>query len=201
MNMVEAKEKLYDLAEMFFKGATIIWSEQINTKPPLPYITLKCGAVNRAAFPIVDGEGRRFYQAKTTLEVQLFTKGQVIKAEKGTTSNYINTASSDLTEFANFIDSDTVTDIIAGLGMNVLLMPPVRDLTELMNDSKYRYRAMAEFEVGFAMEADGPYGLGGVPLMPNSSGGGTIDMAEAQADAIEEVEILETIEGGNDDEE
>lgn len=198
MNLAEVKEKLYDLTAMFFSGATIIWSEQINTKPPLPYVTLKCGGINRTSFPVTDGEGRRVYHAKTTWEVNLFTKGQPITAGAGVTGNNANTATSDLMEFANFIESEDVTDIIAGYGMDVTLMPPVRDLSELQNDSKYRYRAMAEFAVSFAQEANGPYGLGGMPLVPNSSGGGSEEMADAETETIETVEIEE---GGNNDEE
>lgn len=197
MNLSEAKERLYDLTDMFFGRATIMWSEQINTKPQLPYVSLKCGGIHRTSFPVVDGEGRRIYQEKTTWEVNLFTKGQPITGGKGITGNNANTATSDLIDFANFLESDEITDVIAGYGMDVMLMPPVRDLTDLQNDSKYRYRAMAEFAVSFAHEANGPYGIGGMPLTPNCSGGGTKEMAEAEADVIETVEIEE---GGNNDE-
>lgn len=95
MNLAEVKEKLYDLTAMFFNGATIIWSEQINTKPPVPYVTLKCGGINRTSFPVDDGDGRRVYHAKTTWEVNLFTQGQPITAGEGVTGNYANTATSD----------------------------------------------------------------------------------------------------------
>lgn len=198
MNLAEVKERLYDLTELFFKGATVIWSEQINTKPPLPYITLKCGGAGRTSFPVEDGEGRRVYHEKTTWEVNLFTKGQPMTAGVGVTGNYANTAVSDLMEFTNFLDSEEVVNIIARYGMDVLLMPPVRDLTNLQNDSKYRYRAMAEFTVSFVQEADGPYGIRGMPLIPNSSGGGTKQMVETETETIETVEITE---GGYDNEE
>lgn len=198
MNLAEVKERLYDLTSKFFYGATIIWTEQINTKPPLPYVTLKCGNINRNAFPVVDGDARRTYHEKTILEVNLFTKGQPITIGEGITGNYVNTATSDLMEFANFLESEEMTDVIAGYGMDVTLMPPVRDLTDLQNDSKYRYRAMAEFAVSFTQEASGPYGIGGMPMIPNSSGGGKKDMVEAESHAIESIEIEE---GGNNDEE
>lgn len=197
MNLAEVKDILYELTDSFFKGATVVWSEQINTKPPLPYITLKCGGVNRTSFPVADGEGGRAYHVKTTFEVNLFTKGQPVTVGEGVTGNYANTAVSDLTEFTNYMDSEMIVDIIAGYGMDIMLMPPVRDLTELQNDSKYRYRAMAEFTVSFVQEAGGPYGTGGMPLVPNSSGGGTKEMAEAETETIEEIEITE---GGYDNE-
>lgn len=198
MNLEAVENTLYDIAEMFFKGATIIWTEQINTQPSLPYVTLNIGGINRTSFPIVDEDGSRYYPCSTVLEVNLYTKGKPVTVGEKVTGNYANTATSDLTEFFNFIDSESVVDILAGKGMDVSLVPPVRDLTNLQNDSKYRYRAMAEATVSFVMEADGPYGIGGMETVPNYSGGGTSEMAEATTDIIEEVVITE---GGNDNDE
>ena len=50
MNLSEVKEKIYDITAMFFNGATVIWAEQGNVKPDLPYITLKTGPVKRNVF-------------------------------------------------------------------------------------------------------------------------------------------------------
>lgn len=197
MNLAEVKEKLYDLTAMFFKGATVMWAEQINTKPALPYITLKCGNADRTTFPVDDGDGGRAYQEKTMFEVNLYTKGQPVTAGDGVTGNYANTAVSDLTEFTIFLDSDETVNIIAGCGMDVMLIPPVRDLSDLQNDSKYRYRAMAEFSVSYLHGADGYYGISGMPLIPNSSGGGSKDMADA---AVETIETIEIAEGGYNNE-
>ncbi len=67
-------------------------------------------------------------------------------------------------------------------------MPPARDLSFLENETAYRYRAMAEYAVSFVIQADGAYGIGGMEI-PNSSGGGTKEMAETPIEAIKEVEI------------
>lgn len=191
MNLAEAKDRLYDMAAAFFQGATVIWAEQANTKPTPPYATLKCGNVVRTAFPVDDGEGWRGYQTQTTLEVNLYTKGQTVAGGGNASASRANTAASDLTEFANFLDSDAMVDMIAGCGMDVQLMPPVRDLSDLQNGTQYRYRAMAEFSVTFAQEAGGSYGTVGMPLVPNSSGGGTEEMAGEESAAIEAIEIEE----------
>ena len=114
---------------------------------------------------------------------------------EGITGNYVNTAVSDLTEFTNFLDSEEIVSIIAGYDMDIMLIPPVRDLSDLQNDNKYRYQAMAEFSVSFVQKADGFYGIGDMFLVPNSSGGGTKEMADAVVETIEEVEITE---GGYD---
>lgn len=190
MNKSEVEEKIYELAAKFFAGATVLWSEQINTKPPLPYVTLKCSGLDRTSFPVVDGEGRRAYQASITLEVNLFTKGKQITGGEGVTGNYANTAEEDLIGFADFVESEAATDWMSGDGIGISLMPPVRDLTELQNDSRYRYRAMAEFSVSFVLSAGGPFGIGGTSA-PNHSGGGTKEMEEAEMPTIETVEIEE----------
>lgn len=201
MNLVEVKDRLYEATEMFFKGANVIWSEQITTKPPLPYVTLKVSGINRTSFPIIDGEGKRSYQCSTKAEVNLSTKGNPLSDGGKETGNYVNTAMSDLMEFSNFLESDVMVDFFANADMDVALMPPVRDLTVLQNDGKYRYRSMAEYMVSFTEEADGRYATSSMPMIPNSSGGGTNEMADAETDVIEEVVIEESTEGGKEDNE
>lgn len=190
MNLVDVKEKLCYLTELFFESA-VIWSEQMNTRPSPPFVELKCGPISRTAYPVVDASGKRIYHASTTFEVNLYTKGFPIRTEENTVGNYVNTASSDLMDFANFLESDVITDLIAGWGMSIILNSPVRDLTELQNDRRYCYRAMAEFSVSFAQESGGPYGLRCEAQFPNSSGGGTEEQANEEDYVIEEVEIEE----------
>ena len=197
MNLEEIKSVIYDITAEFFQGATVIFAEQVNTKPKPPYITIKTGGIRRSRFPIVDDNGNRYYLCSTMLELNLYTKGKAVTLAPNVTGNYANTATSDLQDFFNFLDSDIVVDQLASYGIDISLEPPVRDLTYLQNDSKYRYRAMAEATVSFAQEADGPYGVGGMTA-PNASGGGNSSMAEAENVDIEDVEITEeTYKGGN----
>lgn len=189
MNMEAVREAVYDVVSLFFCGAAVIWAEQVNTKPKPPYVTLKTSGISRTTFPVVDDDGRRYYPCSTTLEINLYTKGKPVTGGKNVTGNFMNTAASDLNDFFNFVESDAVTDMLVEKRVSVLLMPPIRDLTGLQNDSMYRYRAMAEAAVSFAQEADGRYGTGGMPDLPNSSGGGTAEMAGAETEAIEELEI------------
>lgn len=196
MNMENIESVIYDVTAEFFHGATVIWAEQINTKPDLPYVTLKTGNINRTRFPVVDEDGNRFYPCSTMLEVNLYTKGKAVTVAKNVTGNYANTAASDLQDFFNYLDSEEIVDRLAAHGLDISLEPPVRDLTNLQNDSKYRYRAMAEATVSFSQDANGSYGIGGSDV-PNASGGGSAEMADAASGVIEEVEISEeTYEGG-----
>lgn len=191
MSIDELRNVLYDITARFFVGATVIWAEQTNTKPPFPYVTLKLGAVQRNAFPLLT-ENARYYECRTTVEINLYTKGRPINVKgDAVTGNFVNTATADMMDFFNYLESEQITDLLAGYGMDISLMPPVRDLTELLNDSRYRYRSMAEASVSFALEADGMYGIGSMPAVPNPSGGGTQSMAETEYEPIEEVEITE----------
>ena len=187
MTLEDVKSMIYDITAEFFCGAKVIWAEQINTKPDTPYITLKLGGIRKTLFPIVDGD-ERAYSCSTTLEINLYTKGKAISVAGCVTGNYINTATSDLLDFFSFIEADIVVDQLSAYGLDIMLEPPVRDLTGLQNDSKYRYRAMAEATVSFTQYANGPYGMGGNTL-PNASGGGTVEMSNAKNDIIEEVDI------------
>lgn len=191
MNLTEVRERLYDAAVQFFTGSAVIWTDQIGTKPEPPCVTLKTGSLSRTAFHVEDEEGVRSYQCSTTAEINLYTGGQPVTEGASVTGNCINTATADLMEFSNFLESEAMADFFTGYDMSVSLMPPVRDLTFLQNDSKYRYRAMAEYAVTFVEEAGGRYGLSGMRTAPNSSGGGTPELAEAPVGVIEDFELKE----------
>lgn len=191
MNLEMVKEVLYEIAVMFFQKAAVIWAEQMNTKPPLPYITLKTSGINRTRFPIVEDDGSRYYPCSTIMEINLYTKGKSVTEGKNVTGNFMNTAASDLNDFFIFIESEEITELLAEKGMDISLKLPIRDLTGLENDSRYRYRAMAEADISFSLEADGLYGIGGMQDIPNSSGGGTREMAETETDMIKEADVDE----------
>lgn len=194
MNLETVKEAIYDMAAMFFRNTTVIWTEQINTKPPVPYVTLKVGSVHRTAFPVTGKAGNRYYPCHTTAEFNLYTQGSPVTSGDNVTGNFSNTAVSDMMDFFNFAESEDITDMMAGKGIGIALIPPVRDLTQLQNDSRYRYRAMAEATVTFEFEADGYYGISGMEQVPNSSGGGTEEMSVMEIESIEEVETINSEE-------
>lgn len=195
MNLKEVRTKLYDITAMFFTGATVMFAEQLATKPPVPYVTIKTGSVNKPTFPCRDEEtGISYYPCSTIVELNLYTKGRPVNMGDKVTGNYENTALDDMMDFVKFIESEAVVDIIAGYNLDIQLMPPIRDLSELMNDAKYRYRSMAEFTVSYTEEAKGRYGISGNEQIPNSSGGGVKEYAEAEPFVIETIEIKEDID-------
>ena len=190
MRKDEVEKIIYKIVSDFFVGATVIWAEQVSTKPTLPFVTIKTGNVNRTRFPIIDDEGRRYYPCSTLLEINLYTKGRPVTVAPNVTGNYANTAASDLQDFFSYLDSEKVVDVLADNGMDISLEGPIRDLTNLQNDSKFRYRAMAEATVSYVQEADGVFGVQGIEI-PNPSGGGTREMQEAISDEIDGFEIEE----------
>lgn len=195
MNLSEAKNRIYEIVSMFFEGATVLWSEQTATKPPVPYVTIRTGSLNKTLFACNDEEsGKKYYLFSTILELNLYTKGRPVNAGSETnniTINYENTALDDMMDFIKFLESDAVLDLVTEYGLDIQLNPPVRDLSELMNDTKYRYRSMAEFTVSYTEAAEGWYGISGNTQIPNSSGGGNQAFADAESYVIKEVEIKE----------
>lgn len=201
MNLNEVKDVIYEVVSCFFSQASVIWAAQTNTKPSLPYVTLKVSGVNKSRVPVVerDNFNQMYYPSGTILEMNLYTNGKPVTAgyeSEEATDNYENTAMSDLNDFFNFVESEYMTDYLTGKGMDIYLMPPIRDLTGLQNDRGYRYRAMAEAAVSFSQEANNAYGIGYMPDIPNSSGGGSQKMAETPIEPIRKV-VIKYIEGGD----
>lgn len=186
MNLNEAKEAFRRIVSRFFTGASIRWTEQIGTVPGPPYLTLKFGSIQRRAFPVEDPAAGRCYHCQTVAEVNLYTKGKPLTAGQNTTINYANTAASDLMEFSNFLESEGIVDELTD--MDVSLKGQIRDLSFLENDRYYRYRAMAEYDVSFVMEAGGRYAMEGMADIPNPSGGGTKALSEAETGFFTEAE-------------
>lgn len=188
MNMSEVREKIYELISMFFLGATVIWSEQVVTRPKPPYLTLKLNGIHKPLHPIQDELGAFFYPCSTMLELNLYTKGKPITIGENVTGNYENTAQDDLMEFVKFLESPMVLDLLEQYNLDIQLMPPIRDLTELMNETNYRYRAMAEFVISYMETSKGGYGISNMNI-PSSSGGGSLELAKIEAYEIKEIEI------------
>lgn len=191
MRLEEVRETVRQTAENFFSGACVAWAEQPMTTPIFPYVTLKFGDLQRNMHALTDGDADRAYQCSIPIEINLYTKGRKVSTKNNTVTAYANTAVSDMNDFFKYLDSEYITDSLMSKGIAVVLNPPIRDLTDLQNDSRYRYRAMAEATVTFVDEANGLYGLAEMAGAPNASGGGTEEMKEAPSDYIEDVEITD----------
>lgn len=192
MDMTEVQNLVQATAAQYFTGAHVIWANQLNTKPPLPYVTLKLGDVSRNLYTASDDDEHRRYWYSTVLDVNVYTDGKPMASQKGAIINYANTAQSDIMDFCNFVESEYITDKLNDNGLVIRFRPPVRNLTELEKERKYRYRAQAEFDIEFMVDASGEYGVGVDAARENYSGGGIADFA-IELPAIESAEA----EGGN----
>lgn len=190
MTVGEVKQFLYELVLLYHPNDMIKWTKTGGVKPKPPFIALAVRNLERSSFPITSESGINYYNYSMLFEINLYTVGKLITG----TSAYENTAIDDLEEFVRFLDSETITDKIAQSNICIQLNSPINDLSELIGDTKFNYRSMAEFIVTFTGKAEGRYGVAGAATIPNSSGGGNADYAEAETYEIKEVEIKEEIE-------
>lgn len=196
MTFAEVKKILYEFVKRYHPAAMVVWSKTKGVTPKPPYITLGYSNLNRSAFTLSDDEGEhKYYNYDFVFEINLYTVGKEIKTNTG--SYYENTAMEDLEEFVRFLDSEGVVDELSEKNVTIVFNPPIRDLSELIGDTKFNYRSMCEFTVSFVGLADGKYGVSGSHTIPNSSGGGMKDFAEAETFAIEEIKIQEEIDNGD----
>lgn len=179
MNIVTIQHVLAQITARYFAFATVVWANGTEVKAKVPFVTLKLGDPKRTASYLVNENGERYYQMSCVLEVNLYTEG----AKMGMT--YMNTAVSDLIDFANYMDSDATTESLSAENMTIIFNT-VRDLSELADSRKYRYRAMAEFTLNFVTMADNIYGVSG---NEGYSGGDGSNLSQNEIPAIEKVEI------------
>ena len=205
----ELKKKLYDLVKSYFEGATVTWGKVSGSvNPKAPAVILSTVSLQRPYQPIkqtVDGVPVHCYPSKTTLQVDLYTKGAALNGGgAGMTAAHENTAVDDLVDFVNFINSVRVDDW-SGIHDVSIMANTVQDLTELVNDTTWDYRAMVELEIGFTQTAVGHGGImweggaasgeDGKPLAeqpeftPTPSGGRSQEIADQSTGWFEQVEI------------
>ena len=155
MTQRELKEKLYDLVAKYFalldERGNIIWGKTKPVNPGIPMVSLDLSQVQRPYSPArryVDGIVHDSYPSSTILRVDLFTKGAATTNEPNVTSRNENTAVSDLSDFANFLNSVYVDHWCGRNGIS-LKARTVQDLTALVNETSWQYRALLEVDVGF----------------------------------------------------
>lgn len=190
MNLGEAKLLLYETVARYHPGAVVVWEKTKGVTPRPPYITLGYGNINRSLFRMSDEKGEHeYYEYSFTFEMNLYTIGKELKVNGAGIGAYENTAVEDLEEFIRFLDSEAITNELTQKGLSVFLNPPIRDLSELIGDTKFNYRSMAEFTVAFVGCADGMYGVWGDRADPNTSGGGAAEFFETAIEPVEYVDI------------
>ena len=177
MTVSDLREELRQLTKMYFTGADVTFTKQsFIAKPTSPLISLTMGAISRPINPpiiTIDGRPVAVYPASTAIQVDLYTNGKQTEAEKGFTPIVENTAAEDLLGFASFLNSDYVIQWCQKRDLAILVLNTVQDLTGLVGDTNFEFRAMMEVTVCFTMTAIGYTGT----LEPSSvkHSGTTVD--------------------------
>lgn len=195
MNVNEVRKAILELAQLYFKGATVTLARQSRiAKQGVPLVTIYTGVVNRPLYPptqIIDGVPVSYYPSSVTVQIDLFTKGRKVDTEEGSTPIMENTAVDDLAAFVSFLNSEYVVQYCNKKDISIVVPNAVQDLTGLIDDTNYEYRAMVEVTVNFTTRAIGITGTmsadGGIAQTP--SGGGNLGLLDVEGDYFEDVEI------------
>lgn len=202
MDVSEARQVLYDLTKFYFQSAEVVYAKQsFRVKPQKPLATLSFGSINRPLNPpvkVVDGRPVSFYPTTMMCQIDLFTVGKQKTLQNGMTPVMENTAANDMLAFANFLGSEYAVQYCHDHDIAIVLMGTVQDLTDLINDTNYEFRAMLELELRFTSYAIGYTGTLSIDSIRHDTGesGGDI-----QGDDVSELvpEIKPTPSGGGNE--
>ena len=196
MTTEEAQLKVEELVRRYFAGATVRWCETNQVKPPYPFVALKLTDVSHFLHPDESGEietSQRYY-CTGRIVLNLYTGGRKGAEKPGMSAPPSrNTAVSDLQRFARYLGSDAGQDFLGEHDICLQEEGRTVDVSALLNDAKYEYRAMQEFSISFV---DDVYGhssatppTGQDSTVPTPSGGGTSDQAADTSGWFESAEV------------
>ena len=190
MKISEARKKLISMAAEYFGNGHVFWADAKMTKLPEPYVTLQVTGMSRQVNPnvLVDDDGYPVSYRDIVLDVDLnlYTKG---KSVRGSSVVFENTSMEDLIDFMDYLDSEQGQYEQEKAGMAVTVESDPQDLSALIREAQYQYRAQISLSVRITDSAYGDYGQNGKTL-PNASGGGNSGMV-TEPSVIETVEICE----------
>lgn len=172
MNYGEAKKYSRDIVAAHYGDGHVFYAEQKMAKKPVPYVTVKFSGLGKSRTKITkyDNESqcyKDYWQKNTKMELNLYTLGKNI-APDGMEEQYENTAVEEVDDFVKYLVSDEISDSMVINDVVIALEGIIHDVSFLLHESKYRYRAMAEFAITFT---DSSYEPDGIPELPDTSGG------------------------------
>lgn len=171
MTIGELRYVLHDVVKRYFVGASVKWINENNTKPAGPLVTLQLGNVHRELFSIMENrQGRlvKLYHSRAMLDVNLYTPGGTVKVQPGMRPKAENTAVNDMQDFVSYMDSDYAMGLLDAADVAVLPEGPTMDVSSLIDNVKYEYRAMQQFTVEFTQNAAGVAGIIHIPAAPET---------------------------------
>lgn len=207
MDIKGVKEAMLELTKYYFQNATVMFGQQSHiAKQGKTLVKLYTGVVTRPLNPptkIIDGRPVSFYPSTVPVQIDLFTMGQKKELAHGFTPVMENTAADDMLSFVDFLNSEVAVQYCHQKDIAIVVPNTVQDLTGLINDTSYEYRAMIEVMVYFTSTAVGYSGT----LSENSithkdvSTGEVVSGGDIQAEgAVLSPEMVETPSGGGNEE-
>ena len=157
MTYNDARSIIYDATVSYFANATVTMANTKQDKKTKPMVTMKFGPLQSNTFPNeveYEGEPCDYYLASAKLEVQLFTNGRQLS-----NGGMENTAVGDLTDYVNYMTSKMMVVEFGKHDLTVMKAGAVQDVSAIINDTSYEYRAMVEFDVNFTMAVVGYGGI------------------------------------------
>ena len=188
MKLAEAKEEFRELVAHYFGSDHVFFANSKMTKMPEPYVTIQFTGVERQVHETKvmspDGYGWAYREMTASVDLNLYTRGRSVG---GSRTVFINTALDDIVSFLDYLGSDEGFGYQYKRNMAIAVVEQPRDLSALVREAQFQYRAMVGLTVRFTDMTYGGYGQNNNEI-PNPSGGGDKKMV-TEASYIEEAEI------------
>ncbi len=160
MRVKEAKDLFRLLVKEHFADYMIIFDKQSRTaKPNIPLVTISPGNVkrHRAANEVLDlAETEGYFHSKIPMILDLFTNGDpVLDDETGQEIAREDTATDEMSLFANFLDSQYVTMWCNTHDVAIQVEGDVQNLTGIVNDTTYEFRSRLTVNFYFTQKTVG----------------------------------------------
>jgi len=165
MRADDAKHLFTSLAKWYFAHGAVATSRQSRAaKFELPLISITYGNVTRQKSlneVYVNGEPVGAFQQKMAITVDIFTHGKETKetVDEQEYTTYENSAMDDALSFVDFLDSHHAIAWSQRNDVAISVEGDVMDMTGLVNDSNYEYRARVNLSFYFTQYSVGAAGV------------------------------------------
>ena len=202
MTLSNLKSLVHELVSLYFSEATVIFAKQsfaVKQKKPLVVLTfLSAERPQNPSTKTVDGRPVSFYSVSIPLQIDLFTSGKSKEVDGAKTLAVEDTAEDDLLSFCDFLNSPFVIQWCHAHDIALLVPNVVQNMTDLINDTNYEFRAMVEITAKFTMEAIGYTGILAPESVKDSEGNVQKDVQDPDAHIDPSITISSS-GGGNKD--
>ena len=167
MRVKTAKELFRQITKVYFNEANVIFAQQSRAaKPKLNLVVITPGVIRRpymANYGASKEELIGSYETRMSIIVDYFSKGTPITdASTDAVVAYDNTAMDEMIGFANYLNSKYVTDWCYMNDVAITIDDDAQDLTGIVNDNNYEYRARLSVQFYFTQRAVGQAAIGSV---------------------------------------